>query len=194
MRHVFLHRVDVVGDDHGASTEHIAGANQHRQTDFTRHARGFFGNERRAVPRLWDAQFVQQAAEPAPVFREVDGFRRCADDGDSVALQFQREVQRRLPSKLHDNACGLFPLHDGENIFQRQRLEVQAIGSVVIGRDRFRIAIYHDGLKPIGPQRERSVAAAVIEFNTLPDAIGATSQNHDFLLGCRVGFVFFLVG
>ena len=43
-----LHRVHVVCDYHGSPTKHIAGANQHRQSDFSRHSRGFFRNK--AVP------------------------------------------------------------------------------------------------------------------------------------------------
>ena len=69
---------EIVGDDHGAAAEHVAGTHQHREADFAGDARGFFGNERRAVARLRDFQFVEQAAEPAAVFREVDRFRaRC---------------------------------------------------------------------------------------------------------------------
>ncbi len=44
LSHVFLHSVDVVGDDHRAAAEDVAGAHQHRQADFARNTRGFFGN------------------------------------------------------------------------------------------------------------------------------------------------------
>src|ERR1019366_2420039 len=38
------------------------------------------------------------------------------------------------------------------------------------------------------------VAAAVIKFNSLPDAVGAGTENDDLLLLCRRSLVFFFVG
>ncbi len=38
------------------------------------------------------------------------------------------------------------------------------------------------------------MAAAVIKFNSLPDAVGAGTENHDFFLRGGRGFVFFFVG
>ena len=62
LRHVFLHGVDVVGDHHGAATEHVAGANQHGQSDFSGDTRGFFRNKRGAIARLRNFQLIQQGA------------------------------------------------------------------------------------------------------------------------------------
>ena len=118
LRDVLLHGVDVVRDDHGAATEHVAGANEHRQADFARHARGFFRDKRGRVARLRNFQFVEQAAEAAAVFGKVDGFWSGADDRDAVAFQFEREVERSLPAELHDHALRLFLFDDGENVFQ----------------------------------------------------------------------------
>src|SRR5208282_6445562 len=38
------------------------------------------------------------------------------------------------------------------------------------------------------------MAAAVIEFDSLPDAVRSTAENHDFGAGLYVGFVFVLIG
>ena len=40
LRYVFLHGIDVVGDDHRPAAENVAGANQHGQADFARDPRG----------------------------------------------------------------------------------------------------------------------------------------------------------
>ena len=133
LRHIILDGVDVIGDDHGAATEHVTRAYQNGQADFTRHARGFFGDQRRAVARLGDSQFLEQAAEAPAVFRKVDGFRRGADNGNAIALQFQSKIQRRLPAELHDDALWLFAFDDRKHVFERQRLEIQAVRSVVVG-------------------------------------------------------------
>ena len=65
--------------------------------------------------------------------------------------------------------------------FERERLEVQAVAGVVIGRDGLRIAVDHDRFDAEFLQRERRVAAAVIELDSLADAVGAAAQDHDFL-------------
>ena len=81
-----------------------------------------------------------------------------------------------------------------QHIFERQRLKVEPVTGVVVGRDRLRIAVHHDGLVAIFAQRERRVAAAVIKFNSLPDAVWPAAQDHDFFLWRRRGLIFFLVG
>jgi hypothetical protein len=48
---------------------------------------------------------------------------------------------------------GGFVLADGEDIFERERLEVEAVAGIVIGRDRLGIAVDHDGLVAIFAQR-----------------------------------------
>ena len=40
---------------------------------------------------------------------------------------------------------------------------------------------------PISCSAKRGVAAAVIELDSLPDAVGAAAQNHDLLAGAGVG-------
>ena len=68
LRHVVLHGVDVIGDDHGTAAEHVARAHQHRQTNFPGYTRGFLGNQRRRVARLRNLQFFKKAAEAPAIF------------------------------------------------------------------------------------------------------------------------------
>src|SRR5664280_2641213 len=83
------------------------------------------------------------------VFGEINGFGRGADDVDTRSLEWQRKIQRRLTAELHDHsdrrAAGAFVLADGEHVFERERLEVEAVAGVVVGGDRLRIAVDHDG-------------------------------------------------
>ncbi len=108
--------------------------------------------------------------------------------GTPSALQRQRQVERRLPAELHDHAVGLFGVADVEHVLERQRLEVEAVAGVVIGRDGLGIAVDHDRFDAHFLQRERRVAAAVIELDALPDAVGPAAQNHDLLAVAGVGF------
>ena len=118
LRHVFLNRIHVVGDHHGATAKHVTWPDQHWQSNFAGDARGFFGNERGAITRLRNFQLVEQASEAAAIFRQIDGFRRGADDGHAVALQLERKIQRGLSAELHDHTGGLLAFYDGENVFQ----------------------------------------------------------------------------
>ena len=81
-----------------------------------------------------------------------------------------------------------------EHILKRERFEVESVAGVVISRDGLRVAVDHYRLEAVLMERERGVTAAVIELNSLPDAVRSAAQDDDFLLLRWRGFVFFLVG
>ena len=114
--------------------------------------------------------------------------------GTPLASQRLRELERRLPAVLHDHALGLFDLDDLEHVLERQRLEVQAIGGVVVGRHGFRVAVDHDGFVAVLAQRERGVHAAVVELDALPDPVRAAAEHDDLVAIGRVGLALVLVG
>ena len=76
---------------------------------------------------------------------------------------------------------GLLRVDDLEHVLERQRLEVQAVGRVVIGRHGFRIAVDHDRFVAVLAQRERGVHAAVVELDALPDAVRAAAEHDDLV-------------
>ena len=179
--HVAAHGVFVVGDHHGAPAQHVAGAHQHREADGARHRAGLFHVGRRAVRGRRNLQVVQQLAEELAVFGQIDVLGIGADDRHARGLQRQRQRQRRLPAELHDHAVRLLGVADIQHFFERQRLEVEAVAGVVVGRDGLRVAVDHDRLDAELLQREGRVAAAVIELDSLPDAVRPAAQDHDFL-------------
>ena len=122
---------------------------------------------------------MQQPLEERPVFGLVNRLRRSADDRHAGLLQRAREFQRRLTAVLHDHAVWFFDTRDFEHILERQRLEVQAVGGVVIGRYRFRVAIHHDGLEAVRPQGHRGVYAAVVKLDSLADAVRPAAEDDD---------------
>ena len=101
--------------------------------------------------------------------------------GTPARFEVERELQRRLAAVLHDHADRLFLVDDLEHVFQRQRLEVQAVGGVVVGRHGLRVAVDHDGLVAVLAHRERGVHAAVVELDALADAVRPAAQHHDLL-------------
>ena len=94
--------------------------------------------------------------------------------------QGKRQLQRRLSAELDDDSHGLFARDDIEHIFFGQRLEVQSVGRVIVGADRFGIAIDHDRFDAFFAQGKRGMDAAIVEFDALPDAVGSSAQDHHF--------------
>ncbi len=93
------------------------------------------------------------------------------------------KLERGLPAELHDDAMQMptraLDIDDLEHVLAGQRLEIQPIGSVVVGRDRFRVAVDHDGLVTGLLQGKSGMAAAVVELDALPDPVGPPAEDHD---------------
>ena len=64
----------------------------------------------------------------------------------TCGLDRSRQLQRRLAAELDHDAVGLLALADGQHRLDVERLEVEAVGRVVVGRDRLRVAIDHHRL------------------------------------------------
>src|SRR6266850_4499296 len=94
-------------------------------------------------------------------------------------MQTHREIQRCLPAELDDHAGWLLDIDDVHHVFEGQRFKVKSIRSVIVSRDSFRITVNHDGFIARLMQRERRMATAIVEFNSLTDAIRAGTENHD---------------
>ena len=137
---------------------------------------------------------MQHLLEALAVLGHVDHVGRGADDRHAVLLEVARELQRRLAAVLHDHAPRLLDVHDLEHVLERQRLEVQPVGGVVVGRDRLRVAVDHDGLEPVLAQRHRRVHAAVVELDALADAVRPAAQHHHLLAVGGLGLALVLVG
>ena len=140
---------------------------------------GFFQRGRRTVGGLEKRQLLEQSLKTFAVFGAVDGVRAGAEDGHARAQQRHGEVQRRLAAELDDHAVGPFLFHNVHHVFKSQRLEIEAIGRVVVGGNGLGVGVDHDGLNPGVLEGEGSVAAAVVELDALPDAVGAAAEDDD---------------
>ena len=92
-----------------------------------------------------------QRREPLAVLGQVDAVGRGAEDRHARRLQLRGELQRRLPAELDDDAEQLALLllapDDLEHVLGRQRLEIEPVRGVRVGRHRLRVAIDHDRLE-----------------------------------------------
>ena len=114
--------------------------------------------------------------------------------GAPAAASAARQLQRRLAAVLHDDALGLLLVDDLQDVLERQRLEVQPVGGVVVGRDGLGVAVDHDGLEAILAQRHRGMHAAVVELDALADAVRSAAQDHDLAPRRRARLALLLVG
>ena len=193
-RDVSLQGMVIVHDHHGPSTENIGGPNQDGVADAFGDGGGLPERGGGAGRRLGDSHAGEQTAESLAVFRQVDGLGRGADNGDAGPLQGQGQRQRSLAAELHDHPLRLLPLHHVHDVFKGQRLEIEPIGSIVVGRDGLGIAVHHDRLEPVFLEGKGGMATAVVELDALPDSIGPAAQNHDLSSLGRFGLALLLVG
>ena len=170
-----------VDDLHAAAAQHIGRAQQHRIADPLGDLDRFVARAGQAVGGLEQAQPVDQRGEPLAVFGQVDAVGRGAKDRHARRLQPRRKLERRLAAELHDDAEQLAALlflgDDREDVLLRQRLEIEPVGGFGIGRDRLGVAVDHDRLEPEVAQCEGRVTTAIVEFDPLPDAVGAAAKN-----------------
>ena len=84
-------------------------------------------------------------------------------------------------------------MDDFQHVFQGDRFEVQPVGSVVVGRHGLRVAVNHDGFVAVFTHGQGRVHTAVIEFDTLTDPVGATTDHHNLLAVAGVRLALFLI-
>ena len=85
-------------------------------------------------------------------------------------------------------------MHDLQHVFQGQRLKKEAIGGVVIGGHRFRVAVDHDGLVAVFAQRQGRVHTAIVELDALADTVGAAAEHDDLIPLARLRLAFLFIG
>ena len=83
---------------------------------------------------------------------------------------------------------------DSEDVFEGERLKVEAVAGVVVGGDGLRVAVDHDGLVAVVAEREGRMAAAIVKLDSLPDAVRSGTKDDDLGLVRRGRLVLFVVG
>ena len=184
----------VIDDFHRPTAENVRRTYHQRVANLFRLLYRHFDSGNGGVRRLLQFQAVNRVLEAFTVFRTVDSIRAGADNRYASGFQCTRQFQRGLTAVLNDNAFRLLNTHDFQHIFQSYRLEVEAIGSVVVGGDGFRVTVNHNGFVTVFAQRQRGVYTAVVEFDTLTDTVRAAAENHDFFtVGRRIRFALFFI-
>ena len=149
---------------------------------------------RLGVRRRREAELAEQPPEAAAVLGEIDRLGRGPPDRVARRLERARELQRRLAAELHEDPVGPLVVEHGRDVLEGQRLEVEAVRGVVVGRDRLGVAVDHDGLEAGLRERVAGVDAAVVELDALPDPVGPAAEDRDLGPVGAERFVLVLVG
>ena len=128
-------------------------------------------------------ELLDELLEALAVLGEIDHVGRGAEDRHVRRLQGGGELQRRLPAELHDDAeelsARLLDAHDLQHVLGGERLEIEPVGGVVVGRHGLRIAVDHDRLEAGLIEREGGMAAAIVELDALADAVRPAAEDDD---------------
>src|SRR5690606_35060911 len=191
---VALELVFLIDDLHGTAAQHIGGTHHQRVTDPVGGDDRLVFAAHGGVGRLTQFQALDRLLDTLAVLGTVDRLGAGTDDRHAGFFQSTGQFQRGLPAVLDDHALGLLDADDLQYVFQGDRLEVQAIGGVIVGGDGFRVAVDHDGLVTVFAHGQRGVHAAVVELDALTDAVRPAPQHHDLVATGWAGLAFFLVG
>ena len=130
--------------------------------------------------RLRNAQLGHHLSKAIAILRQIDSIRGSPNDVHTASGQFIGYIERSLTTELHNDSLRFFLFVYAENILNRERLKVKFIRCIIVRRYSLGIAVDHDGLKALIPQRESTVHAAVVKFDALTNPVGSPAQHHDF--------------
>lgn len=150
---------------------------------------------RRNTGSIWERNLHTWKASlngtPHPTLKCLQGyFNRTGTTGlpgtKDPSCQRCCQLERRLSSKLHYNAIWSLLLDNIQHIFNSQRLKIETRWCIIVSRYCFRIGIHHNCFVTSVSEWEGSMAATVIEFNTLTNSIGSSTENQHLFVAGRI--------
>ena len=171
---------------HAASAEDEAGPYEDGVADLpcdVQRVRNRMGD---TAGRLLHPDLLDEAAEEVAVLRERYVPGRSPEDLHPGGFQPFGEVQGGLSPELDDGAFAALAFVDLHYVFERERLEVEAVRGVVVGRDGLGVRVDHDDFESAPAQRERRMAAAPVELYSLSDAVRPAAEDHYLPLAAAV--------
>src|SRR5918993_1611926 len=184
----------VVDDLHPAPAEHVRWPHDDRIPELACHLPRLIGRRCGPESGVRYAELCQEPSEPGAVFRKVYGLGRGAEDSRSCLLKLVGELQGALAAELQDDTIWLLSPYYLENMLRSQRLEVQACGSIVVGRDSLRVGVDHDRVVAALFEGVTGVDARIVELYALADAVGTAAEDDDGGILLAPDLVLLLVG
>ena len=143
--HVAPQFLAVADDLHRATAQHVGRAYEHRVAGSRGNRLGLFDGGRGATHGLRDADRVERARKRTAIFGEVDRLDARAHDRDTALVEGIGQIDRGLPTKLDESAADALSARHVQRAIKIERLEVQAVRGVEVGRDCLGVGVHHDG-------------------------------------------------
>ena len=143
---------------------------------------------------------LEELVKALAVLRRVDRVGACAEDVDAVLAHELRELYSGLTAESDDDAEGLLGLDNIHHVLVRQRLKIESVGGVEVGRDSLRVVVDDDDVISGLLERPDAVHRRVVELDALTYSDRACTEDYDGLLSVLVlvdelcGFVLVVVG
>ena len=169
-------------DAHACAAEHVGGAHQHRIPEAVGNLLCLFRRKDRAARRARNARFLENRVKALSVLGRIDILRRRAENRNAHLHECFGQLDCGLTAELHDRAVRLLKVHNRFDILRGQRLKVELVRNVKVGRDRLRIVVDDDGLIALFPEGKGAVHGAEVELDALADAYRAGAENQNLLL------------
>jgi len=179
--HVFLDSLPVIADLHGAAAKNIRWPDEYGISYLFCDQNGLCDRVRRSIRRVGDIVPAEQCPESFAVLGQVDPFGGGTQDGHAIRFETPGDLQGRLTAKTDDHAIRPFVITNAEDVFERQRLEIELVRRVIVGRDGLRITIHHDCFHALFLERIDSMDAAIVELDSLADPVRPPPENDDLL-------------
>ena len=112
---------------HRPAAEHVGGSHQHGITRALGDGDRVVDRRGGAAHRLRDPDRSKRIREGASVLRQVDRLHARAHHPDSAPFEGIREVDRRLPTKLHERPSHLLGFRNLGRAVLVERFEVEAV-------------------------------------------------------------------
>jgi len=142
-----------------------------------------------AVRRERNLELLEDVGKLAPVLHQVHLRVGGAKDLDPVLLKALAEFNRRLPAELQDHTLRLLQVDHILHPLPEDRLEVELVRHVEVGRDGLRVAVEHEGLVTHLLRRLYTVDARVVKLNALPNPVGAGAEDEHLVSARDRAFV-----
>ena len=185
---------------HVLTAEHIRRTQQHGITEVVSRGESFLRRLDGMPLRTRDAELFEQCVESFAILRRVYRVGGRAEYAHAAVVKVLGQLDSRLSAESDDDAVGTLRRYHVVYVLFGKRLEVQPVGGIEVGGNRFGIIVdYRDVIAELF-QLPHAVHGRVVELNALPYTYRTRAENYDALavalalLDILFGFVLVVVG
>ena len=177
--HIRCDLVIVVDDLHVLAADDVRRAQQHGVAERLRGVQRLGQRLHAHALRARDVEALEQGIKPLAVLGDVNALGRGTEDADAVAVERLRERDGGLPAEGDHDADGVLDIDDLQHVLSRERLEIQAVGGVVVRGDGLGVVVDDDDVVAHGLERPHAVDGRIVKLDALPDADRTRAEHHD---------------